>query len=62
MNIEEQESALTSFDFEKVTDKVDSVNAYSMIYLEFQKALNKVPHDRHLFKLKATGIQDKTWK
>lgn len=53
---------LTSFDFEKVTGKVDSVNTYSMIYLEFQKALNKVPHDRHLFKLKAAGIQDKTWK
>lgn len=53
---------LTSSDFEKVTDKVDSVIAYSMIYLEFQKAFNKVPHDRHLFKLKATGIQDKTWK
>lgn len=53
---------LTSSDFEKVTGKVDSVNACSMIYLEFQKAFNKVPHDRHLFKLKATGIQDKTWK
>lgn len=53
---------LTSFDFEKVRDKVGSINAYSMIYLEFQKALNKVPHDRHPFKLKATGIQDKAWK
>lgn len=60
--MEKSRICLTSFDFGKVTDKVDSINAYSMIYLEFQKALNNVPHDRHLFKLKATGIQDKMWK
>lgn len=45
------------FDFEKVTDKVDSVNAYSMIYHEFQKALNKVPHDSHPLKARAREIQ-----
>lgn len=53
---------LNSFDYEKVTDKVDGVNTYNMIYLEFLKALNEVPHDRHLLKLKAAGIQNKACK
>lgn len=45
------------FDFEKVIDKVDSVNACSMIYRELQKALNKVPHDSRPLKARAKEIQ-----
>lgn len=49
------------FDFEKVIDKVDSVSAYSMIYHEHQKALNKVPHDSHPLKALAKEIQGRAW-
>lgn len=49
------------FDFEKVIDKVDSVNACSMIYHELQKALNKVPHDSRPLKARAKEIQGRAW-
>lgn len=50
------------FDFEKVIDKVDSVNACSMIYHELQKVLNKVPHDSHPLKGRAKEIQGRVWE
>lgn len=50
------------FDFEKVTENVDSVNACGMIYHELQKALNKVPHDSRPLKARATEIQGRAWE
>jgi hypothetical protein len=50
------------FDFEKVIDKVDNVNACSMIYHELQKSLNKVSHDSHPLKARAKEVQGSIWK
>lgn len=50
------------FDFEKVIDKVGNVSAYSMIYHELQKALNKVPHDSRPLKARAKEIQGREWQ
>ena len=36
----------------------DEVSPVDIIYLDFQKAFDKVPHQRLLLKLKAHGIGD----
>jgi len=41
---------------EKVTDYLDSGFPVDVIYLDFQKAFDKVPHRRLLMKLSAHGI------
>ena len=43
---------------EYVTDAVDNGKPVDVIYLDFQKAFDKVPHVRLLHKLKAHGISD----
>jgi len=42
--------------FEDVTDYVDKGNAVDVIYLDFQKAFDKVPHKRLLRKVRSLGI------
>ena len=42
--------------FEEITKWVDDGSPVDVVYLDFQKALNKVPHQRLLFKLKALAI------
>ena len=41
--------------FEHVTKWVDESLAVDIIYLDFQKAFDKVPHQRLLLKLKPHG-------
>ena len=41
---------------EKVTNFLDSGYLLDVIYLDFQKAFDKVPHKRLLMKLRAHGI------
>jgi ribonuclease P/MRP protein subunit RPP40 len=43
--------------FEKVTDWVDNGEPVDVIYLDFQKAFDKVPHKRLLHKAKNMGIE-----
>ncbi|MGH0123268.1 UNVERIFIED_CONTAM: hypothetical protein FKN15_021008, partial [Acipenser sinensis] len=49
--------------FEDATLKTDNCKAYDMVYLDFQKAFDKVPHKRLILKLNAVGIQGNamTW-
>ena len=49
--------------FEDATLKMDNCKAYDMVYLDFQKAFDKVPHKRLILKLNAVGIQGNacTW-
>ena len=42
---------------EKVTKKYDSGNALDIVYLDFAKAFDKVPHSKLIDKLKSFGIQ-----
>uniref|UniRef100_A0A3B3QXL0 Reverse transcriptase domain-containing protein n=1 Tax=Paramormyrops kingsleyae TaxID=1676925 RepID=A0A3B3QXL0_9TELE len=42
--------------FEEAPREIDHKKAYDMIYLDFQKAFDVVPHKWLLLKLKATGI------
>ena len=42
--------------YEKVTNYLDSGYPVDVIYLDFQKAFNKVPHKRLLMKLQVYGI------
>jgi hypothetical protein len=42
-----------------VAEKLDSGEPVDVIYLDFQKAFDKVPHERLLSKLKAIGINGK---
>ena len=42
--------------FEEIIKCVDDGAPVNFFYLDFQKALDKVPHQRLLFKLKAHGI------
>ena len=44
--------------FEKITKWIDVGSPVDIIYLDFQKAFDKVPHQRLLLKLKAHGIGD----
>ena len=42
--------------FEEITKSIDEGSPVDIIYLDFQKAFDKVPHQGFLFKLKAHGI------
>ena len=42
--------------FEEITKWVDDGSSVDVVYLDFQKAFDKVPHQRLLLKLKAHGI------
>ena len=42
--------------FEDVTSSVDRGEPVDVVYLDFQKAFDKVPHKRLVYKLKAHGI------
>jgi hypothetical protein len=42
-----------------VAEKLDSGEPVDVIYLDFQKAFDNVPHERLLSKLKAIGINGK---
>ena len=48
---------------EYITNQIDEGNPVDVIYLDFQKAFDKVPHARLICKLKAHGISGKilTW-
>ena len=43
---------------EEITKWINEGSPVDIIYLDFQKAFDKVPHQRLLFKLKAHGIGD----
>ena len=43
---------------EEITKRIDKGSPVDIIYLDFQKAFDKVPHQRLLLKLKAHGIWD----
>ena len=43
---------------EEITKWIDVGSPVDIIYLDFQKAFDKVPHQRLLLKLKAHGIRD----
>ena len=43
---------------EEITKWLDEGSPVDIIYLDFQKAFDKVPHQRLLLKLKAHGIVD----
>ena len=45
------------FFLEVITKWVDNSSPVDLDYLEFQKAFDKVPHQRLLTKLKAYGIE-----
>ena len=54
-----QKRPLTNvFFFEEITKSIDDGSPVDIIYLDFQKAFDKVPHLRLLLKLKAHGIGD----
>ena len=42
--------------FEEITKWVDDGSPVDVVYLDFQKAFDKVPHQRLLLKLKTHGI------
>ena len=44
--------------FEEITKWIDEGSPVDIIYLDFQKAFDRVPHQRLLLKLKAHGIGD----
>ena len=44
------------FFLEDITKWVDNGSPVDVVYLDFQKAFDKVPHQRLLIKLKAYGI------
>ena len=46
------------FFFEEITKWIDEESAVDIIYLDFQKAFDKVPHQRLLLILKAHGNKD----
>ena len=46
------------FFFEEITNWIDEGSPVDIIYLDFHKAFDKVPHQRLLLKLKAHGIGD----
>jgi len=45
--------------FEEITRKLDEGEPVELIYLDFKKAFDKVPHKRLLNKLKAHGVKGK---
>ena len=49
-------SCLTNFFFEEITKWVDEGSPVDVMYLDFQKAFDKVPHQRLILKLKSHGM------
>ena len=47
--------------FEEITKWVDEGSPVDIIYLDFQKAFDKVPHQRLILKLKSHGISIINW-
>ena len=47
--------------FEDITKRVDDGSPVDVVYLDFQKAFDKVPHQRLLLKLKAHGNDVINW-
>ena len=47
--------------FEEITKWVDNASPVDGVYLDFQKAFDKVPHERFLLKLKAHGNDVINW-
>ena len=43
---------------EEITKWIDEGSPVNIVYLDFQKPFDKVPHQRLLLKLKAHGIED----
>ncbi len=61
MSITKGKSCLTnllSF-YSKVYEAVDNGDSYDILYLDFSKAFDKVPHQRLLRKVRAHGIDGK---
>ena len=52
-------SCVTQLKDVKWTDELDNKNNIDIIYLDFQKTFDTVPHQRLLKKLKGYGIQGK---
>ena len=48
--------------FEGVTKKVDEGSAANVVYMDFSKAFDKVPHGRLLHKVKSHGSQGEVSK
>ena len=46
--------------FEEITKWVDEGSPVDVIYLDFQKAFDKVPHQRLILKLKSHGMGNST--
>ena len=55
---------LLSFFFEEITKWVDDGSPVDVIYLDFQKSFDKVPHQRLIIKLKSHGMGNSrvNWK
>ena len=49
---------LNKYFFKEITKCIDEGSQVDIIYLDFQKAFDKVPHQRLLLKLKAQVIGD----
>ena len=49
--------------FEEITKWVDEGSSVDVIYLDFQKAFDKVPHQRLILKIKSQGMGNSiiTW-
>lgn len=45
--------------YDKVTYELDNKNCVDIVYIDFQKAFDKVPHEALLFKLERLGISGK---
>ena len=46
---------------EEITEVIDRGDDVDLIYLDFQKAFDKVPHNRLLIKLRGYGIKGKLY-
>lgn len=40
-----------------MTKKIDNTNVVDIMYLDFQKAFDKVPHNRFMNKVKGYGVR-----
>ena len=47
--------------FQMVSDQADEGIPSDVVYLDFSKTFDKVPHNRLLLKLQAIGIKGKLW-
>ena len=57
----QQRSCLSNLimNLEEITSMIDNMHSVDQIYLDFQKAFDKVPHQRLIFKLEKAGISGK---